>query len=126
MPTPVAVRRLAAWSTLASLSALGFLACRSPNPAETPVQVKAVPAPPAAPAPAAPQFNFASWNQVKPLIKAGRVVQTVQGRGGLSLVLDNHNWIHIVAKPGDPLPKNPMDFIYRNAPNAGEIKQTRE
>ena len=99
---------------------LGLCSCSKPS-------IVVAPAPQAALATqTAPQFNFASWNQVKPLIKAGRVIQTVNGKGGLSLILDNRNWIHIVAKPGDPLPKNPMDYIYRNAPNAGDIKQVHE
>jgi hypothetical protein len=104
---------------LAGLLALGICSCHAPQPAP------AGPAPIAAQAPA-PQFTYVSWNQVKPLIRAGRIVQTVSGRGGLSLILDNHNWLHLVAKPGDPLPKNPMDFIYRNAPNAGAIRYTKE
>lgn len=118
MPTVKAPSALGT-ATLALL--LGLCACQSPKPAHHPP----APAPPPPPPPA-PQFSFASWTQAKSLIRAGRVLQTVSGRGGFSLVLDNHTWVHVVATSGDPLPRNPMDFIYRNAPNAAAIKQVHE
>jgi hypothetical protein len=61
-----------------------------------------------------------------PLIRQGRVVQTVSGRGGFALILDDHTWVHILAEPGDPLPRNPNEYIARNAPNARSIKHSIE
>jgi hypothetical protein len=61
-----------------------------------------------------------------PLIKAGRVVQTVSGHGGFSLILDDHTWVRLVAEPGDPLPANPKGYIARNAPNARTIRHSTE
>jgi hypothetical protein len=81
---------------------------------------------PVAAQPPAPQFTFASWRQVQPLIKSGRVIETVTGKDGLSLILDNHSWVHVVAKPGEPLPRNPLDYVYRFAPNASAIKHVRQ
>ena len=119
MPTLPAPRSLGA-AILALV--LGLCACQSPKP---PAHHPPAPAPPPPPPPA-PQFSFASWTQAKGLIRAGRVLQTVSGRGGFSLILDDHTWVHLVATSGDPLPRNPMDFIYRNAPNAAAIKQVHE
>jgi hypothetical protein len=114
------MRRLA----LSALLVLMLASCRSPNaPAPGPK-----PAPAATPAPPAtqPQFTFASWTQAQRYIKEGKVIQTVSGRGGFSLILADHTWVHLVAKPGDPLPRNPKDYIYRNAPNAASIRHTKE
>jgi hypothetical protein len=115
------MRRLA----LAALLALGLGSCRSPKtpaPAPPPAAAAATPAPPLA----QPQFTFAAWSQAQRYIKEGKVIQTVSGRGGFSLILADHTWVHLVAKPGDPLPKNPKEYIYRNAPNAGSIRHTKE
>jgi hypothetical protein len=111
------MRRLA----LSAVLVLMLASCRSPNaPAPGPK-----PAPPAPPV-TQPQFTFASWTQAQRYIKEGKVIQTVSGRGGFSLILADHTWVHLVAKPGDPLPRNPKDYIYRNAPNAASIRHTKE
>lgn len=102
--------------TLAALLALGLASCKAPAPVRSPT----------APPVAQPQFTFASWTQAQGYIKAGKVIQTVTGSSGLSLILADHTWVHLVDKPGDPLPRNPKDYINRNAPNAHAIRHTRE
>jgi len=109
-------RRALPWLALALA---GLAACKGPEPSPPPAPAKPQTAP-------KPQFTFGSWTQVIPLIKAGKVVQTVSGRGGFSVILDDHTWVHLVAKPGDPLPKNPNDYISRNAPNARAIRHSTE
>ena len=54
------------------------------------------------------------------------MIQTVSGQSGLALILRDHVWVHLVTKPDDPLPKHPLDFIYKNAPNAASIRHTTE
>jgi len=123
--------RVRVW-LLAGLALLG--ACRAPAPSPRPG-----PAGPAGPAPTPtrppgaqppgtppPQFTFSSWRKAVLLIRQGKVVQTVSGRGGFALILDDHTWVHLVAEPGDPLPRDPKAFIDRNAPNARAIKHTTE
>jgi len=112
------MRRLA----LAALLALGLASCQSPKAPAPGRPSAAAPLPPVA----QPQFTFASWTQAQHYIKDGKVVQTVTGRGGFSLILADHTWVHLVAKPGDPLPRNPKEYIYRNAPNAATIRHTKE
>ena len=104
-----------------ALAALVLGACSHPKPAPAPAAPAA-----AALKPARPQFTFVSWTQAQRYIREGRVIQTVSGRGGFSLVLVDHTWLHLVAKPGDPLPKNPRDYISRYAPNAQSIHHTTE
>ena len=72
------------------------------------------------------QFTFSSWTEATKLIRDGAVVETVSGHGGFSLILKDHTWVRPVAKPNDPLPKDPMDFIAKNAPNAKSIKHSKE
>jgi len=106
-------------SVLTGLLALGLASCNAPEaPAPRPAPSKA--------AAARPQFTFAAWSQVVPLIKGGEVIQTVSGKGGFAVILRDHTWVRLVAKPGEPLPKNPKDFISRNAPNAAAIRHTTE
>ena len=116
------MRRPAA--ALAGLLALGVCSCRSPRPAAPPqgstkgtAQAHAL---------AKPQFIFASWSQAKELILQGQVIQTVSGKNGLALILRDHVWVHLVTKPDDPLPRHPLDFIFKNAPNAASIRHTTE
>jgi len=119
---PVHALRLAR-IVLAGPLLLVLAACRGPEAArgaQTPAQ------PPAVPLAARPQFTFASWSQAVPYIRSGQVIQTVSGQGGFSLILRDHTWVHLVDKPGDPLPRNPRDFIARNAPNAAAIRHSRE
>jgi hypothetical protein len=107
---------------LTGLLALGLGSCRSPHPAAPPpASAKAAPQ-----ALARPQFIFASWSQAKDLILQGQVIQTVSGKSGLALILRDHVWVHLVAKPDDPLPRHPLDFIFKNAPNAASIRHTTE
>lgn len=113
------MRRRALPLALAGLLGLGLASCQGPQ--------ASAPAPaPAQPALAKPQFTFASWSQVIPLIRNGQVIQTVSGRGGFSVILQDRTWVHLVAKPGDPLPKHPKDYISRNAPNAAAIRHSTE
>jgi hypothetical protein len=107
---------------LAGLLALGLCSCRSPHPAAPPAGSAKGAAQPLA----KPQFIFASWSQAKDLILQGQVIQTVSGQSGLALILRDHVWVHLVTKPDDPLPKHPLDFIYKNAPNAASIRHTTE
>jgi len=108
----------------ALLAGLLAAACRPPA-ARAPA-----PAPAAAPAsprgPARPQFTFASWSEAAALIRAGQVLETVSGRGGFALILKDHTWVHPVARPGDPMPRNPLEFVARNAPNARAIRHSTE
>ena len=97
------------------------LACGSPR-----TSAPAPAAPAAQAAPPQPQFTFASWSVASRLVREGRVIQTVAGRGGFSLILNDHTWVRLVAKPGDPLPKNPREYVFRNAPNAAMIRHTTE
>ena len=98
------------------------LACGSPR-----TSAPAAPAAPGAPAAVAqPQFTFASWSVASRLVREGRVIQTVSGKGGFSLILNDHTWVRLVAKPGDPLPKNPREYVFRNAPNAAMIRHSTE
>ena len=99
---------------------LGLCSCRAPDSSGAP------PAPARTQTAARPQFTFATWSQATVLIKAGKVIQTVSGSGGLSLILQDHTWVHLVAQPGDPLPQNPLAYIARNAPNAKAIRHTTE
>ncbi|MGA2082238.1 MAG: hypothetical protein ABSH53_16750 [Holophaga sp.] len=128
-----------AWP-VAWLLALALASCRTPAPATGPRPAPGptpgptpAPAPAARPAPTAPaksqlapQFTFRTWSQALPLVKQGRVIETVTGHGGVSLILDDHTWVHLVAGPGEPLPRNPLDLVARNAPNAKAIKHSRE
>jgi hypothetical protein len=93
-------------------------ACHSPAPAPAPA--------PAAQAPQQPQFTYGSWTTVSRLVREGKVIQTVSGHNGFSVILTDHTWVHLVAKPGDPLPKNPREYVYRHAPNAAMIRHTNE
>lgn len=106
------MRRLA----LATLLVLGLASCRPPQPS----------GPGPASAAARPQFTFASWSEATRYIKEGKVIQTVSGQGGFSLILRDHTWVRLVARPGDPLPGNPKEYIARNAPNARTIRHSRE
>ena len=101
--------------------ALGLGACRSPKPAPA-----ARPAPAKAQNSVKPQFIYASWSQTKAFILEGRVIQTVSGQGGLSLILADHTWVHPVARPDDPLPLHPLEFVFKNAPNAQSIRHSTE
>lgn len=126
--------RSPSWAWL--LAGLALLsACRAPAPAPRPAPgpgVRPAPSqPPAAGRPPevrgpAPQFTFSTWRKAIPLIKQGRVVQTVSGHGGFALILDDHTWVRLVAEPGDPLPGNPRAYIAQNAPNAKAIKHSSE
>jgi hypothetical protein len=108
---------------LIGLLVLGLGACRPPAPhppAARPAQAGSL-------GPAKPQFTFSTWSAAKSLIRGGQVIQLVSGRaGGYSLILQDRTWVHLVAKPGDPLPGNPMEFINKNAPNAKAIRHTVE
>ena len=110
-------------AALAGLLALGLASCRPPAP-----EASAKRPPLSGPlGPAKPQFTFSGWSAAKSLIRGGQVIQLVSGRaGGYSLVLQDRTWVHLVAKPGDPLPGNPMEFINKNAPNAKAIRHTVE
>lgn len=99
---------------------LGLCSCTAPESSGAP------PVPGRTQTAARPQFTFAPWSQATALIKAGKVLQTVSGSGGFSLILQDHTWVHLVAQPGDPLPRNPKEFIARNAPNAKAIRHTTE
>jgi hypothetical protein len=116
--------QLGAWTkALIGLLALGLGSCRPPAP-QPPA---AHPAQGGGLGPAKPQFTFASWSAAKSLIRGGQVVQLVSGRaGGYSLILQDRTWVHLVAKPGDPLPGNPMEYINKNAPNAKAIRHSVE
>lgn len=74
----------------------------------------------------APQFTFSPWRKAVPLIRAGRVVQTVSSHGGFALILDDHTWVRLVSEPGDPLPRDIKGFIARTAPNAKAIRHSTE
>jgi len=118
------------------LLALALASCQGPEPRPAPAPGTARPpgqarpqgqAPPQAASPLArPQFTFASWSQAVGMIKDGKVIQTVTGKGGFSLILEDHTWVRILARPGDPLPGNPKEYVVRNAPNARAIKHSRE
>ncbi len=116
---------------LAAALLLGAWGCRAPAPAPArgPAPPLAAPSPAGAPrtqGAARPQFIFATWSKALPLIRQGRVTETVTGSGGVSLILDDHTWVHLVAEPGDPLPRNLMDQLASNAPNAKNIKHSKE
>jgi hypothetical protein len=113
---------------LASLWALALGSCRSPKPAAatTPAATPAAGAPAHPAGPPKPQFTFATWGQATGMIKAGQVIQTVSSSHGFSLILQDHTWVHVLAKPGEPLPKNPRSYVFRNAPNAAAIRHTNE
>ncbi len=117
---------------LRSLAVLlaGLLAGACRPPAGVPKAAAPPPAPAPAPVrpqgPARPQFTFASWSEAAALIRAGQVLETVSGRGGFALILKDHTWVRPVAKPGDPVPRNPLEFVARNAPNARAIRHSSE
>jgi hypothetical protein len=113
--------------------ALVLCACRQPQPQPQAPAKPTGPAPRPATPPATgakpgfkPQFTFASWTQAAEHIRNGDVIETVSGHGGFSLILKDHTWVRPVSKPGDPLPRNPMEFLERNAPNAKSIRHTKE
>jgi len=104
---------------------LAALGCRPPAAPAPPAA--ATPAPPARPqGPARPQFTFSTWSEAAVLIRSGQVVGTVSGRGGFALILKDHTWVRPVAKPGDPLPRDPVAFVARTAPNAKAIRHSTE
>ena len=115
--------RVALAGCLALFPALFLASCRNPAPqapSKRPGQAGPL-------GPAQPQFTFSGWKAATALIRGGQVIQLVSGRaGGYSLILQDRTWVHLVAKPGDPLPGNPMEFINKHAPNAKEILHTVE
>jgi hypothetical protein len=113
--------------------ALGLLilaACRSPQPAPAPPPKAPVQAGPqgqaGASAPARPQFTFAGWSRIRALVQSGQVIATVSGRGGFAVILQDRTWVRLIAKPDDPMPRNPVDLVNRLAPNARDIRHSTE
>ena len=53
------------------------------------------------------------------------MLQVVTGPGGISLVLDDHTWVHLLNDPTDPLPPNPWDDIVKHAPTGHRSSGSR-